>query len=89
MYAQDERFCGLTGQRVRARLKKGNSDACPWEGMAVPVLITAEYPEFLCGTVLPHRNPRGFGPSKEYPITISKHDVRIGEMILTKGGQKI
>lgn len=76
---------GLTGQTVKARLKRGNSDAYPWEGLTVPVLITAEYPAFLVGTVLPHDHPGGFGKSKPYTITISKHDVAIGEMILNGG----
>ena len=89
MHGCVERHYGLTGEKVRARLKKGHSAAFPWEGMTVPVLVTAEYPKFLCGTVLAHRNPKGTGISHEYPITITQHDIYSGEMILTKGGKKI
>ncbi|MBQ6408609.1 MAG: hypothetical protein IJJ64_11300 [Butyrivibrio sp.] len=76
---------GLTGQTVKVKLKKGNSEAYPWQGQAVPVLITGEYENFLSGTVLPHQAPKGFRPSKPYPITIHKHDILIGEMIINGG----
>lgn len=85
MQGYKDRHYGLTGQTVKVKLKKGNSDAYPWEGMEVPVRITAEYPTYLCGTVLPHRNPKGLGSSREYPVTISKHDIFTGEMIVNGG----
>ena len=31
---------GLTGKTVKAKFNGGDSDAYPWQGMAVPVLIT-------------------------------------------------
>ena len=34
---------GLTGKTVKAKFNGGDSDAYPWQGMAVPVLITGEY----------------------------------------------
>ena len=31
---------GLTGETVKVKLKNGDSDRYPWQGMTVPVLIT-------------------------------------------------
>ena len=76
---------GLIGETIKVQFKKGNSDRYPWQGKAVPVLITGEYENFLVGTVLPHYAPHGFGLSVPYPITINKHDIQIGEMILNGG----
>ena len=76
---------GLTGQTVKVKLKNGDSDRYPWQGMTVPVLITGEYENFLVGEVLPHYAPHGFGLSHPYPITICKHDIQIGEMIINGG----
>lgn len=76
---------GLVGKTIKVKFKKGDSDAYPWQGQSVPVLITGEYPNFLVGTVLPHMAPHGFGLSHPYPITIHKHDIQIGEMILDGG----
>jgi hypothetical protein len=78
-------YYGLTGKTVTAELKNGSSDRYPWQGKAVPVLITGEYQKFLIGEVLPHRSPNGFGLSHPYPVTICKHDIQIGEMILNGG----
>lgn len=41
---------GLTGKTVKVKLKKGHSEAYPWQGKAVAVLITGEYDNFLSGT---------------------------------------
>lgn len=76
---------GLTGKTVKVKFKKEDSDAYPWQGMTVPVLITGEYENFLVGKVLPHYAPHGFGLSQSYPITICKHDIQIGEMIINGG----
>ena len=76
---------GLTGETVKVKFKKGDSDAYPWQGVAVPVLITGEYENFLVGMVLPHIAPHGFGLSHPYPVTIDKHDIQIGEMIINGG----
>ena len=46
--------------------------------LTVPVRIEAEYPKWFLGTVLPHFNPRGYGPSRPYRITITKNDINIG-----------
>ena len=79
---------GLTGQTVKVKLKAGTSDRYPWNGMEVPVKIVSEYPCFLLGLVLPHRNPKGWGMSAPYQITIHKHDIFIGEMIINGGAVK-
>ena len=39
MQGYENKFYGLAGQTVKARIKKGNSDVYPWEGMEVPVRI--------------------------------------------------
>lgn len=94
LYQSIER-CGTEGgaiERLPLTLKcgslicgKGDSDAYPWQGLAVPVLITGEYENFLVGMVLPHIAPHGFGLSHPYPVTIDKHDIQIGEMIINGG----
>ena len=79
---------GLTGQTVKAKHKNGDTDAYPWHGIAVPILITAEYPRFLVGTVLPHHAPKGsgsFGPSHPYTVTLDKHDIHVGVIIIEGG----
>jgi len=76
---------GLTGQTVRVSHKHGHTDAYPWNGIAVPVLIRAEYPTFLVGTVLPHQAPLGFGTSKPYRVTLNKHDIQLGVIIIEGG----
>ena len=82
---ESTRRFNLTGQTIKAKLKAGHSDRYPWNGMEVPVKITGEYPTFLVGTVLPHRNPKGWGMSTPYGITIHKHDIYSGEMIINGG----
>lgn len=79
---------GLTGQTVKAKHKNGDTDAYPWHGIAVPILITAEYPRFLIGTVLPHHAPKGsgsFGLSHPYTVTLDKHDIHVGVIIIEGG----
>ena len=79
---------GLTGQTVKAKHKNGDTDAYPWHGIAVPILITAEYPRFLVGTVLPHHAPKGsgsFGVSRPYTVTLEKHDIHVGVIIIEGG----
>ena len=79
---------GLTGKTVKVKHKAGNTDAYPWNGIAVPILITGEYPTFLVGTVLPHHAPKGvgsFGLSRPYTVTLNKHDVAIGVIIIDGG----
>lgn len=80
MEGYKDKHYGLVGQIVEARWRNGTHPAYPWKGMKVPVEITAEYPKFLCGTVLPHRSRIGLGISRPYPITICKHDVYLGHM---------
>ena len=53
---QNKHF-GLAGQTVRVKEKSTVGSPYPWQGCEVPVLITAEYPAYLLGTVMPHRNP--------------------------------
>ena len=79
---------GLTGETVKVKFKRGDSDAYPWQGITVPVLITGEFENFLVGEVLPHYAPNGFGLSVPYPITINKQDIMIGEMIINGGSVK-
>ena len=76
---------GLAGQTVRAKQKSPAGSPLPWEGLEVTVRITAEYPAFLVGVVMPHLHPGGFGISHPYCVTINKHDISIGEMIINGG----
>lgn len=76
---------GLTGKTVKVKLKKGNSDTYSWQDTAVPVLIEREYDRFLVGLVLPHYAPKSLGLSRPYRITINKHDIQTGEMIINGG----
>jgi hypothetical protein len=76
---------GLTGKTVKVKFTGRDADAYPWQGQTIPVRITGEYENFLVGEVLPHISPNGFGLSEPYPITIDKHDVQVGEMILNGG----
>ena len=80
-----DRHYGLTGKTVRVKARNEKTDRNSWYGMEAQVKITAEYPAFLCGLVMPHRNPYGMGVSRPYPITITKHDIYIGEMIINGG----
>ena len=54
----------------------------PFGEQKVPVRITGDYPSFLTAVVLPHKNPEGFRPSVPYPITIDKHELRLGIMVI-------
>ena len=76
---------GLVGKTIKARLKSGNNDRYNWNGTEVPIKILGEYPTFLAGMVLPHKNPKGWGMSTPYRITIHKHDIYSGEMIINGG----
>ena len=75
-----ERRRSLTGQTVQM-IQKGNGSN-PWKGCLVPVQITGEYPTYLTGTVLPHNNPDGWGVSSPYQITIDKHSLLTGDVVI-------
>lgn len=76
---------GLTGKTINVKHKQGHTDAYPWNGIAVPVLITEEHPNFYVGTVLPHHAPGGFGISQPYNVTLDKHDLKVGNLIIVGG----
>lgn len=76
---------GLIGQTIKAKHKNGHTDAYPWNGISVPILITEEHPNFYVGTVLPHHAPGGFGISQPYTITLDKHDIKTGVIIIEGG----
>ena len=80
-----DKHYGLTGQTVKVKLKNGDSPSFPWQGMTVPVVVVAEYETFLTCEVLPHLAPHGFGLSKPYIVTICKHDIHTGELIINGG----
>lgn len=48
------------------------------EGVSVPVRVLEEYPRWYLCLVLPHKNPRGFGESIPYRITVPKYDITSG-----------
>lgn len=78
-------FYGLTGKTVKVKHKHGHTDAYPWYNIAVPVLIIEEHPRFLVGTVMPHFAPGGFGKSLPYNVTLDKHDISVGVIIIEGG----
>ena len=88
---RDEHY-GLAGKTVRISRRRGTTeeeeklrrslgrDPYPWDGREVPVLITAEYPKYLTGRVLMHKGTQGWPITEEYPISIDKFDIYIGQM---------
>lgn len=92
-----DRHYGLTGRTVRVRKRRNASEAMeargkasgidpyPWEGITVPVRVLAEYPTYLLCEVLCHIGPRGFPITDTYRITIDKHDIYKGEMVINEG----
>ena len=72
---------GLTGQTIKVRAREDSQNYSLWGDKQVPVKITGEYPNFLCGTVLPHMDSRSGKESLPYPITIHKHDIILLEVI--------
>lgn len=75
-----DRHYDLKGKTVVVKLKAGNADGFPWAGMDAVVKITAEYPTYLLGIVLPHKNPKGVNTSSPYPVTIPKHRIYLKEL---------
>ena len=76
---------GLAGKTVKVKQKTPVGSPLPWDGLEVTVKITDEYPSYLIGEVMPHRHPGGFGISQPYRVTIKKHDIFTGEMIINGG----
>lgn len=75
----------LEGQTIRVKRKSGESDAYPWGYAEQMLRVDKETPYFLSCTVLPHKNPHGFGMSTPYRTTLHKHDIQIGEFIINGG----
>ena len=78
---------GLTGQTIKVRAREDSQNYSLWGDKQVPVKITGEYPNFLCGTVLPHMDSRSGKESLPYPITIHKHDIILLEVIPEYGNR--
>ncbi len=77
---------GLTGETVKVRRKRlGETKEEPWAYAEQNMKIEAEYPCFLVATVLPHKNPQGFALSKPYTVSIHKHDIQCGDVLLNGG----
>lgn len=80
---------GLTGKTVKVRKQKlGSLDDKnePWSYAEQKMRVEQETPYFLTCTVLPHKHPLGFGPSQPYRITVHKHDIESGEVLINGGG---
>lgn len=41
----------------------------------VPAVLLAEYPTWYLFEIQPHRNPKGFGDSEPYRVTVDKFEV--------------
>lgn len=81
-------YYGLTGKKLKVKHKTGSTSAYPWNGIAVPVLILKETPRFLTARVLPHYAPKGcgcMGISHPYTVTLDKHDIQLGVIIIEGG----
>lgn len=70
---------------LKARHKYGQTDAYPWHGIAVPIQIIEEHPRFFVARVLRHHAPGCFGISVPYNVTLDKHDIEVG-IIIIEGG---
>ena len=85
MQSYQDKHYGLAGQTVMVKEKSKAGSPYPWNGHEVPVQITAEYPSYLLGTVMPHRNQKGLSASRPYPVTIDKFDIHSGKLIINGG----
>ena len=71
------------GQTIHARLNEETlTSIYPWEAATVPVKIIGVYPKFIVGTVLPHKNPKGFRKSGPYNVTISNYDLKTKRIVI-------
>lgn len=71
------------GMKIQAMFKK-TSDSV-FGNIYLPLVVLHEYKRYFVCTVLPHRNPySSFGLSSPYPMTISKIDLELGEIIAKK-----
>ena len=74
------------GTELKARSRSAIGETFPWEGQEVPIRIEKEYPCFISATVLPHFHKGGaLGISIPYPVSIHKHDIMTGEILLNGG----
>lgn len=76
-------YSKLVGKEIKMKCNS-IKDFYPFtqQGMKVTVLVTGDYEHYITAKVLPHYNPKGFDKSFEYPISIQKVDVEIGEVTL-------
>lgn len=79
------RHYGLTGKTVKVKQKPSNNPAIFWEYGEQQMQVVLETPYFLSAIVLPHMNPQGFGLSHPYVVTLHKHDIKSGNIILNGG----
>lgn len=68
------------GMTLEAKFNKAPDPI--WNDQYLPIRIEKEYPRWFLCTVLPHVNQKdGMGMSSEYPMTIDKFNLRIGEVV--------
>ena len=66
----------MLGAIIHIRLEDETlASAYPWEDVTVLVKITGIYPKFIVGTVLTHKNSKGFRKSSPYNIIINNYDL--------------
>lgn len=74
------------GTELRAKSRSAVNETFPWDGQEVPIRIEKEYPCFITATVLPHFHRNGgLSTSRPYPVTLHKHDIMAGEILLNGG----
>lgn len=85
------RHYGLAGQVIKVKKKHPaslESKTDPWAYAQQSMRVEMETPYFLSCTVLPHRHPLGLSMSTPYRVTLHKHDIQSGEIIINGGAIK-
>lgn len=69
------------GRECNAKFKNLHS---VWSEHYIPIRITQKYEKFWVAEVLPHKSTaeRACGISKPYTMTIKRHEIKCGDVIL-------
>lgn len=78
----------LVGKTVIIRKKSETDNIYPFPQNGQKATVIGNFPRFLLVEILPHQNPRGFNVSRPYRCTVPKHDIVIGEIVLTETDTK-
>lgn len=82
---QEHDFGIFPGQIVKMKAVGSISHGVvPWDGETYVVKITEEYPWILSGIVYPHKYRDRHNISDQFNISISKVDIWVGDIKVTK-----